>query len=741
MRFRFTHLLALLLVSLPYVGSTQAPEPQPVTLEAIWAQYSFYPQPGVSYQWLSDDNYYTELKNSYLIKKAVTLRLAPDTLLRPADLTPAGQEQPLNIQEYRFTEAEDHVVFLTNYEQIYRHSYTAKAWVYDFTREQLVQLANGEAISYPTFSPDGRYVAYVRANNLFYQDLASLDITAVTQDGVPNRVINGSTDWVHEEEFAFWKAFFWSPDSKRLAFYRFDESNVPQVSMPMYRTLYPDLYTFKYPKAGEDNAIVTLHLYSLDKGITKRIDVPSGQEVYYPRMKWVERTGELAVLKTNRHQTQLDLLLVNPNTAKPRTILTETSEVWLTEPSDEKVIFLTESNGFIYQSDRDGWNQLFYYDLDGKLKAKLTPGPYEVTEVYGVDEKNGRVYYQSTQGRSEAGDAVNVPHQRQLYHVDLKGKKQTALTTLPGWHDAEFSSHFRFAIETHSQMMQPPITQLLNASNGKAINTLVANEGISKRLANFELQPAEFMTIPNEAGQDMAAYRILPKDYDASQAYPVLMYTYNGPGHQEVVDRYDPFNFFWFQHLAHQGIMVVCVDGRGTGGKGRDFQKATYKNLGHYETQDMIAAAKWLGKQPDVDADRIGIWGWSYGGYLSSLCITKGAGVFSLAIAVAPVTNWRFYDTIYTERFLQTPQENAEGYDENSPINFVQELKGDYLLIHGTADDNVHFQNSMEMVNALVQANKPHDAYFYPNRNHGIYGGTTRLHLYHKMTRFLQERL
>jgi len=530
----------------------------------------------------------------------------------------------------------------------------------------------------------------------------------------------------------------WSPDSKRIAFMRFDESRVREFTMTLFKDdVYPEYETFKYPKVGEDNAIVTIHVHDIGTASTIKAELPyetpgmdALDQVYFPRIKWTQDPAKLCVTKMNRLQNELELFLVDAGSGKSSSMLKETNPYYI--DVTDNLTFLKNGKEFVWTSEKDGFNHIYIYNLKGKELRQLTSGKYDVTSFYGVDEVNGKVFFQA---------AGENPMNREIYSVDLKGKAKQRLTPDDGTNSAQFSSTFDYYVNTFSTANTGATYKVYDVS-GKLIRTIEENQGVADLQKTYGAQPVEFIQVPSaDPSIQLNASIIKPADFDESKAYPVFMYVYGGPGSQTVTNSFGGFNYWWFQMMAQKGYIVVSVDNRGTGARGQEFKKMTYKQLGKYETEDQIAAAQYLGKQGYVDAERIGIFGWSYGGYMSSLCLFKGADVFKSAIAVAPVTNWKWYDTIYTERYMQTLKSNGEGYKENSPVYFADLLKGNYLIVHGNADDNVHFQNTTEMVNALVNANKQFDTYFYPNRNHGIYGGNTRLHLYTKMTNFLTEKL
>ena len=644
-----------------------------------------------------------------------------ETLVSSADIT----EVPY-FSSYTFSADEQQILLATDVTSIFRHSSVGKYYVYN-TQTKITTLLSENKVQEPTFSPNGKKIGYVFENNLFYKDLATKKITQVTQDGVKGKVINGVTDWVYEEEFAFVRAFEWSKNSDVIAFLRFNETDVPEFSMDMYgKRLYPRQERIKYPKAGEKNALVSLHTYSLAKMNTSKIDL--GDYEYIPRIKWTNNADEIAVTTLNRHQNDLKLFFVNVNTSKSNLVLNETDTAYV--DVTENLTFLND-NSFIWTSEKDGYNHIYHYSDSGKLINQVTKGNWEVTNYYGFNEKKGKIYYQSVENGS-----VN----RDVYSISIKGKKKKRLSSKVGTNNAAFSTDFSFYINTFSNSTTPNEFTLNDASCGEVLKNIKDNKALQQKVAQYGFSPKEFSTI-NINGNDLNMWTIKPADFDATKEYPLFLYQYSGPGSQSVANKWNSANDYWYYMLAQEGYIVVCVDGRGTGLKGAAFKKCTQKELGKFEVEDQIAVAKKLGKESYIDASRIGIWGWSYGGFMSSNCLFQAADTFKMAIAVAPVTSWRFYDSVYTERYMQTPQENAEGYDNNSPITHVDKLKGNFLLIHGSGDDNVHVQNTMRMVEALIQADKQFEWMVYPDKNHGIYGGNTRLHLYKKMTKFIKDNL
>jgi len=654
-----------------------------------------------------------------------------ETLLSTEDLDGISY-----MSSYSFSDDETKVLLATELKPIYRRSSLGTYYVYDFQSKELIKISENQ-IQEPSLSPDGSKVAYGFENNLYLFDLRSKNTTQMTFDGKKNHIINGITDWVYEEEFSFVRAFQWSPQGTHIAFLRFDETEVPEFSMPIYGDdLYPQIQTFKYPKAGENNAEVSLHLYELSSGSVSKIDVDA---YYIPRIKWKHHPDELVFQTLNRHQNKLVLYNYNKTTKELSVLHTETDAAYVDVNDD--LTFLVDDS-FIWTSEKDGYNHLYLHDKSGKQKRQLTSGAWEVTSYYGYDQKNKKIFFQST-----AEGSIN----RDVYSVGINGKGLKRLTSKEGFNRASFSADFTYFINTHSNATTPPSYSLYttatnnrlkdsNSAQTLMLKTVVENAALLDKLEDYSIGYKEFSTIEVN-GNDLNMWMIKPVDFDPSKKYPLLMFQYSGPGSQSVSNSWMGGNDYWYQLLQSKGYIIACVDGRGTGFKGRDFKKTTYLQLVRYESDDQIAAAEKLSELPYIDEDRTAIWGWSFGGDMAMHCILKGNDVFEAAISVAPVTSWRFYDTIYTERFMRTPQENPEGYDLNSPLNYADQLKGKLLLVHGSADDNVHFQNTMRMVEELVQANKQFDWAVYPDKNHGIYGGKTRVQLYTKMTNFILNNL
>ncbi|HIG32661.1 MAG TPA: S9 family peptidase [Flavobacteriales bacterium] len=694
-----------------------------ITLNDLWKNYAFHPKSMGGFNSMNDGEHYSTMEKTddgqeiikYQFKNGGEVR----ALFKSADF------KIPRIRSYTFSKDEKQLLLATETESIYRHSSKSVYYIYDIFTDKLKKLTD-DKVMYATFSPKGEKVAYVLENNLLIKDIQTERITQVTTDGKKNHIINGASDWVYEEEFALVRSFEWAPDGEHIAYYKFNESGVKEFSMDLFKGgLYPTQEVFKYPKAGEDNSVVKVYFYNLENDKNTYIYTEKDYE-YFPRIKWTNNPKILALYGMNRHQNELDFVLANAEDGTNRVLFTEKDKYYI--DIHDNLTFLPEDN-FIWTSEKSGFNHIYIKNLDGS-EEQITKGEWEITAFDGVDSDKMEIYYRSTEEGS-----IN----RTLYVQNLETKEKRKLSTQIGGNSIKFSRNLKYYMNSYSNANTAPYYTLHNSS-GKELKVLEDNAEFNKEMEEYTLSEKELFTIKTEDAE-LNAWMIKPPNFDENKEYPLYMFLYGGPGSQQVTNSFGWTNYYWYQMLAQNGYIVACVDNRGTGGKGAEFKKMTYKELGKFETIDQINAAKYFGDLPYIDAKRIGIQGWSYGGYMSSLCITKGADIFSLAIAVAPVTNWRYYDNIYTERYMQTPQENASGYDENSPINHVEKLKGHYLLVHGSADDNVHVQNTMEMISALVKANKQFDLFIYPDKNHGIYGGNTRYHLYKKMTDFILENL
>ena len=729
-----------------------------ITLEDIWTKRTFSARGIGGIRSMADGEHYLSMtrigitKYSYLTGEKVEdicLFGGPDQQKKVKPLP--------SFESYEMSADEQKILLSAGFEPLYRHSGVSDYYIYDVKEKTFTKISNNGKQRLTTLSPDGTKVAFVRDNNLYWMDLATLEEHAITTDGKVNEVINGTTDWVYEEEFAITQGFQWSPDSKKIAYMRFDESKVKEYNMQMWGALYPEDYRYKYPKAGEDNSVVTMGIYSLESptAFAPAIAYVNADNrkywEYIPRFQWAD-ANTLTVMRMNRLQNHMQILALGSNDGNNKvTILYEEQcDTYVDVPDTWQ--FITVGKGkkarrqMLITSERDGYRHIYLYDMDGKLVKQVTTGDWEVCDVPGVDVKNQKLYYTSRE---------HHPTQKSLFVIGFDGKKKQCLNDVTrnvkntedryvlGTYNATFSNGCKYYIRTYSTANEPPVYTLHDA-NGKLIKVLEDNSELHKKIfVEYGANRKRFKSFTTSTGVKLNYYTITPKDFDLNKKYPVLIYVYGGPGNQQVSDSYGGSDFYWYHMLAEKGYVVFCFDGRGTGGRGAQFKKQTYGDMGRMECEDAIEAARWLGQQSWVDKDRIGIWGWSFGGYLSTLALLKGNDVFKMAIAVAPVMNWRYYDNIYTERFLGLPKDNAKGYDDNSPLNFADRLQGNYLLIHGTGDDNVHFQNSAEMVEKLEEAGKQFEFRIYPNKNHSIYDatGNTRLNLYQLMTDFILRKL
>lgn len=728
-----------------------------ITLEDIWTKRTFSPRGIGALRSMADGEHYCTMNAIGIAKYSyATGEKVEDVCLfgGPGNRNAKKAKPMPRMESYAFSADEQKILLSSGFEPLYRHSGVSDYYIYDVKTQTFTKISNEGKQRLTTLSPDGTKVAFVRDNNLYWMDLNTLEEHAITTDGKVNEVINGTTDWVYEEEFAITQGFQWSPDSKKIAYMRFDESKVKEYNMQMWGALYPEDYKYKYPKAGEDNSKVSLHVYNIEtKGhFTPVLDGRSttvadgkSQWEYIPRFQWTNTPDVLAVMVMNRLQNTMEILAVNTsnnglNSNTISKLYAEQCDTYVEVPDTWQ--FITVGKGkkakeqMLITSEKDGYRHIYLYGMDGKLVKQVTSGNYEVCDVPGVDVKNQRLYYTSRED-----GAIN----KSLFVIGFDGKKKERLNPpCTGTYSATFSQGCKYYIQTWSHAVHAPVYTLHDAK-GKLVKTLQDNAELEQKMKDYGAQNKEFGTFKTSGGTELNCYFILPQGFDHNQSkqYPVLIYVYGGPGNQQVTNSYGYSDYYWYHMLAEKGYVVFCFDGRGTGGRGAQFKKQTYGDLGRMECEDAIEAARWLGQQSWVDKDRIGIWGWSFGGYLSTLSLLKGNDVFKAAIAVAPVMNWRYYDNIYTERFLALPKDNAKGYDDNSPLNFADRLQGNYLLIHGTGDDNVHFQNSAEMVERLENAGKQFEFRIYPNKNHSIYDatGNTRLNLYQLMTDFIMRKL
>ena len=727
-RLSFSAIWTVLFVASSVYGQTKE-----ITLEDIWKNSKFSPSGVPGFLPMPQGDFYTVTTEECIDKHSFATGEKIATLLKEEELKTASS-QTINlkaIQQYNFDYAEKQLLIATKWESIYRRSSKAFYYVYDLKTKKIQSLsdtAKGKQ-SFATFSKDGKKIAFVRANNLFMKDLENNVEIQITTDGLDRNIINGMADWVYEEELDMAQCFSWSNDGSKLAYLRFDERRVKEFSMTLWGELYPTEYKYKYPKAGEDNSLVDIYIYDVTSKQKTKLDLGNNSNCYFPRIYWLPNSVDLIALKLNRHQNKLEFFRYNTQTEKQDLIYTDENPYWL-EVSDD-YYFLEDNKSMIVTSERDGFNRIYKVEFGGKI-TQLTSGKWSVASISSVDFKNKKIYYLSNES-----ETLN----RDLYCIDFQGKNKKLLSDGKSWNAATFSPTSSYYRGVRSDMNTPPVYAIYDC-NGKMIRLLNDNAKFKETMEEYGFVKKEHFTFKTQEDISLDGWMMKPKGFDASKKYPVLIYVYGGPSSQEVNNSYfRGTDFAWYQMLTQKGYIVVCVDGRGTKKHGNDFEKCIYKQMGKLEAIDQIATANYLKSLPYIDGNRIGIWGWSFGGYLSSLAMFTGENVFKMAIAVAPVTTWRYYDNIYTERFLQTPQENPAGYDENSPISHAAKLNGAYLLVHGTADDNVHFQNAIDLVAALNKAEKQYEQFFYPNKNHFITGENTRLHLYTKLTDFILKNL
>ncbi|MGZ5281058.1 MAG: S9 family peptidase [Bacteroidia bacterium] len=719
-----------------------------LNLKDIFASGTFSPKGVYGLQMMPNSEHYLETKYDAATKATTVIKMGFESDKPEATIfntsSAAGLPKGFMMEGFEISPMGNFLLLQTNSNPIYRHSILAEFYVFDINSNSVKPIANGKQVMLTEISPDETKVAYVSGNNLFVQDLKSGNIEQVTKDGEDNKIINGKTDWVYEEEFSITKGFQWSPEGDKLAYLKFDESKVKLYQLAVYDSLYPTQHRYKYPKAGEDNSVVSLWVYDLKaKQNQFQTTTKAGGSEYMPRFKWKDNQN-LTLQIMNRNQNELVIFqkLIDANSDKNlvKMLYEEKSSTYVDVPNE--LIFLKDGS-FLISSEREGYNQVYHYNKDGKQIKKVTADNFDVADILAVDEDKKQIIYSAIEPN---------PFSKNIYHVNFDGSSKKLISDFSdplngeiypkttGRSNAIYSAGKKYFILTHSSSGVAPVTMIYNAK-GKHVRTLENNMDFTKRMIEYNFVKKEFMDVPLENGVKLSAWMIKPRDFNKKKKYPVLFTIYGGPGHQMVTDQWGGGLDIWYQYLADKGYIVVCVDNRGTGGKGSEFKKVTYKKLGQIESDDQIAAAKYFSTLPYIDGKRIGIYGWSFGGYMSATCLMKGADVFKMAVSVAPVTDWRFYDNIYTERFMQRPQDNKAGYDSTSIMKYVPNLKGKLLLVHGTFDDNVHPQNSMELISEMIRLNKPFDSEFYPDKNHSIYGGMTRLHLYTRITDYILQNL
>lgn len=713
---------------------------QKVTLQDV-AQGTYRAQNIYGLKPMLDGEHYTQISSDHkrIVKYSFKTGKEVEAIF---DVTKARDCNFKTFDDYILSPDEKLILIQTETKPIYRHSFTAVYYIYNVKNNTLEPLSNNGPQQVPLFSPDGNQIAFVRNNNIFLVKLLfGNSESQVTKDGEYNKVLNGIPDWVYEEEFSFNRAFDFSADSKMIAYIRFDESQVPMFSFPWYKgmapakedyTTYPGKYEYKYPKAGETNSTVTVHTYDIKSHVTRQMDLPLDKDGYIPRIKFTSDPEKLAIMTLNRHQNRFDLYLANPRSATCKVAIRDEAEQYIKEQEYGSIAFYP--NHIVLMSERDGYNHLYLYTIAGNLVRQITKGNFEVTDFLGYDEANGTTYYASNEGS---------PLRTAIYKIDSKGKK-TKLSTKEGTNNALFSKNFAYFINTYSSK-DTPTEITLNDSKGRELVTLLDNKQLKSQLTHLNMPTKEFFTFKTSQGVELNGWMMKPANFDPNKKYPVIIHQYSGPGSQQVLDKWGIGSFgdggMFEAYMCDKGYIMVCVDGRGTGGRGAAFEKCTYLFLGVKESEDQVETARYLGTLPYVDGSRIGIWGWSFGGYNTLMSMSDGSGAFKAGVAIAAPSDWRFYDTVYTERFMRTPKENGDGYNAGSAISRASKLQGKLLLIHGTADDNVHYQNAAEYSEALVQANKQFDMQVYTNRNHSIFGGNTRNHLMNRVANFFLENL
>ena len=713
---------------------------QKVTLRDI-AQGTYRAQGISGLKPMLDGEHYTQISSDHkrIVKYSFKTGEEVGTLF---DVTTARDCDLKSFDDYILSPDEKLILIQTETQPIYRHSFTAVYYIYNVKNNKMEPLSNNGPQQVPLFSPDGNQIAFVRNNNIYLVKLLfGNSESQVTKDGEYNHVLNGIPDWVYEEEFSFNRAFDFSADSKMIAYVRFDESAVPMFSFPWYKGLapekasyatYPGAYEYKYPKAGEVNSKVSVHTYDIKSHVTRKMDLQIDSDGYIPRIKFTSDPEKLAIMTLNRHQNRLDLYMANPRSGLCKVAIRDEAEQYIKESAYSNIKFYPEH--IVMMSEKDGYNHLYLYTIAGNLVKQITKGQFEVTSFLGWDQKANVFYYASNEGS---------PLRTAIYKIDGKGKK-TKLSTRTGSNSAIFSTNQKYYINTFSNISTPTLITL-NDNRGKELTTLLDNSKLKAQTAQLNMPQKEFFTFRTSSGVELNGWMMKPANFNANKKYPVILHQYSGPGSQQVIDRWGIGSFgdggLFEAYMCDKGYIMVCVDGRGTGGRGAAFEKCTYLQLGVKEAEDQVETARYLGTLPYIDGKRIGIWGWSFGGYNTLMSMSDGSGAFKAGVAIAAPSDWRFYDTVYTERFMRTPKENAEGYDAGSAIKRAPQLKGSLLLIHGTADDNVHYQNCAEYSEALVQAGIQFDMQVYTNRNHGIFGGKTREHLMNRVANFFIQNL
>lgn len=700
-----------------------------LTVSDIYEKGLFKEETMKSLNWMNNGQYYTALEENKILRYNVTTGQSDSVIID-------GKALNLKIDDYDFTPDESKVLLLTDKQKIFRRSFTADYYVYTFEGKELKKLSPNGRQSYATISPDNKSVAFVRDNNLFFVKLVNMSEHQVTKDGEKGKIINGSTDWVYEEELYITKAFFWSPDSEKLAYYRFDESEVKEYNLQFWDNgaLYPRDYKYKYPKAGENNSIVTINVYNLKDNTTQMVDLGKETDIYIPNVQWTKDPNILAIKRLNRLQNQQDIFHYSTKFKSATSVLTDKTKTYIHATYTSEWIYLDNGTHFLMSSEREGYKHFYIHRMDGQLEFKATSGAFNAEKLLAIDQRSKTpiLYYTSTENGST---------ERHVYQVDYKGKGKMQLSSKPGVNTADISKDFKYYISFNSSASTPKEVSLYLTKGNKIVKVLKDNAPLKETASAYGLTEKIMFEIEAADKKLLNAYMIQPADMDSTKSYPLLIYQYSGPGKQRIKnDWYGDKHFMWHQLLAQKGYIVVGIDCRGTGGKSEAFKKMTYMKMGKLEAEDQVAAAMYLGSLPFVDKNRIGIWGWSYGGYISTLALETGPELFKVGIAVSPFL-WKYYDTIFSERYLRRPQDNPEGYNEYSIVRNAGKLRSEYLLIHGTGDDNVHFQNAVTLQNELIIQGKQFDSFYYPDNNHSLIGKKTKVHLYTMMTNFLLDNL
>lgn len=714
--------LILLGLTICFEGVSQ----QKISVKDIYQNNVFKTERKGHLNWMKDSRYYSDLSDGKIMRYRVDNDQMDSVFFDESQFE-------LAVESYTFSADEKWLLLLTESEPIYRRSYKGKYFVYNIATKKCTPLSKQSGQAYASFAPNGEMVAFTSDNNLYYVDLDQMEEHQVTTDGKFGEIINGSSDWVYEEELMVTKCYFWSPDNQKLAFYKFDESEVKSFTLQYWGDgVYPNNYTFKYPKAGEDNAKVSLHVYDLGKKKTSDITI-NQEDFYIPKVQWTQDANVLSVMTLNRWQNELKVLHCDVKNNTVQTVLSDISDTYLDVTFAHELIYLDDKEYFIYSTESSGYKHYSRYTIAGKKVNQITKGKWEATSLVGIDQsqETPKLYYMSNEGSSL---------ENHLYRVDIRGKKKEQLTTEKGWHSVDMSPDFTAYFDSYSSSEKPLAIAMKRLDGSGEIKVLEQNQQLDSLASVYDFAKKEHLDLLAADKTPLNAFILKPNDFDASKKYPMLVYQYSGPGSQNIRNSWGASHFYWHQMLVQQGFIVVCVDTRGTGGRGAQFRSMTYQQLGKIEVEDLIAVAKQMGAESYIDEDNMGIWGWSYGGYTTALAMMRGNGIFKAGISVAPVTNWRFYDTIYTERYMRRPSDNP-GYDENAPNKLASNLQGNYLLIHGTADDNVHFQNALSLEKALVEAGKPFDSFYYTDKAHALYGKSTRVHLFEKMTKYFTEHL